>query len=165
MNSEPDDNKCSALQAFLLMATVMLSSVSLSAQAKVVEVPNESPFQKEGPALTFGPVSVKGGQAVRQCAINLGSHSAEVIIAVIKTNRKLASRADQLSPHMEVCLEYPMPNVLAGNIVGLVFTSEPDSEKVLRTLASTFQVVDQSGTALVVVPSVLLPEVQLPTTK
>jgi len=123
-----DDKKYFMLQTFLLMAAAMLSSVSLSAQAKVVEVPNESPFQKEGPALAFGPVSVKGGQAVRQCTINLGSHPAEVVIAVIKKNRKLASRADQLSPHMEACLEYPMPNVLAGNIVGLVFTSEPDSE-------------------------------------
>ena len=44
------NEKRSALQAVLLVAAVMLSSVSLRAQAKVVEVPNESPFQKEGPA-------------------------------------------------------------------------------------------------------------------
>lgn len=115
-----------------------------------------------GPALAFGPVNVRGGVAVRQCAMNLGARPIKVTTAVLKSNLQLALRADELRPGEMACLEYPMPSSLAGNIVGLTFTAGPDSEKALRSLAASLQVVEASGAVLAIVNPALLPEVQTP---
>jgi hypothetical protein len=140
----------------------LASAAVLSAQAKAVVTPKEPPVMREGPSLSSGPVPVKGGNAARLCTTNLGARPIRLSSSIIKGERILAFRTDPLDPRKQTCLEYPMPAVLAGQIVGLVFVPESEGEKTLRTLANTLQVVEQSGTVVMAVNPVLLLGVQLP---